>query len=128
MKENSIRTVKSRHDPLDVPWEAVHRLVGPNGSYPASGGDGLFGVFRVLRFGEMQSGRRRARFGDSYVAPTEFTDDGPRARAILPYGNASQPGSPPRGDQLQMYAEKKMRSVWRSRDSVRAHLDERTTF
>lgn len=125
---DAARTVKSRHDSLDVPWGAVHRLVGPNGSYPASGGDGLFGVFRVLRFGEMQSGRRRARFGDSYVALTEFTDDGPRARAILPYGNASQPGSPHRGDQLQMYAEKKLRSVWRSRDSVQAHLDERTTF
>jgi acyl-homoserine-lactone acylase len=123
------RTVESEYDSLDVPWGAVHRLASPTGSsYPASGGSGLFGIFRVLQFGKAHEGRRRARFGDSYVALTEFTDDGPRARAVLPYGNASQPGSPHRWDQLEMYAEKEMRPVWRSRDSVRAHLDERTTF
>ena len=123
------RTVETRHDSLDVPWGAVHRLVGPEGSHPASGGDGLFGLFRVLRFGEMEEGRRRATFGDSYVALTEFTEDGPpRAKAVLPYGNASQPGSPHRGDQLQLYAEKKMRPIWLRRDSVRAHLERRVTF
>ncbi|MFB6232269.1 MAG: acylase [Salinibacter sp.] len=122
------RKVESRHDSLDVPWGAVHRLVGPNGSYPASGGNGLFGLFRVLWFGEMEQGRRRATGGDSYVALTEFTEDGPRARAVLPYGNASQPGSPHRGDQLEMYAEKRMRPVWLHRDSIRAHLERRTTF
>ncbi|WP_259089628.1 penicillin acylase family protein [Salinibacter ruber] len=76
----------------------------------------------------MEGGRRRATFGDSYVALTEFTEEGPRAKAVLPYGNASQPGSPHRGDQLQLYAEKKMRPVWHSRDSVRAHLERRVTF
>jgi acyl-homoserine-lactone acylase len=122
------RKVESRYDSLDVSWGEVHRLVGPNGSYPASGGDGLFGIFRVLKFGEREAGRRRATFGDSYMALTEFTEDGPRARAILPYGNASQPGSPHRGDQLEMYAEKRMRPVWLNRDSIRAHLERRTTF
>ena len=123
------RTVETRHDSLDVPWGAVHRLVGPERSHPASGGDGLFGLFRVLRFGEMEEGRRRATFGDSYVALTEFTEDGPpRAKAVLPYGNASQPGSPHRGDQLQLYAEKKMRPIWLRRDSVRAHLERRVAF
>ncbi len=122
------RRVERRHDSLTVPWGAVHRLVGPNGSYAASGGNGLFGLFRVLWFGEMEQGRRRATGGDSYVALTEFTEDGPRAKAVLPYGNASQPNSPHRGDQLEMYAEKRMRPVWLHRDSVRAHLERRTTF
>jgi acyl-homoserine-lactone acylase len=122
------RRVERQHDSLTVAWGDVHRLVGPDESYPASGGNGLFGLFRVLWFSGSENGRRRAVGGDSYVALTEFTEDGPRAKAVLPYGNASQPGSPHRGDQLQMYAEKEMRPVWLSRDSVRAHLDERTTF
>ncbi len=122
------RKVESRHDSLDVPWGAVHRLVGPNGSHAASGGNGLFGLFRVLWFGGMEEGRRRATGGDSYVALTEFTDEGARARAVLPYGNASQPDSPHRGDQMEMYAEKRMRPVWLHRDSVRAHLERKTTF
>jgi acyl-homoserine-lactone acylase len=120
--------VERQYDSLTVAWGDVHRLVGPNGSYAASGGNGLFGLFRVLWFGDAEDGRRRAVGGDSYVAITEFTEDGPRAKAVLPYGNASQPGSPHRGDQLQMYAEKEMRPVWLERDSVRAHLETRTTF
>jgi acyl-homoserine-lactone acylase len=126
--DQAARRVTAQYDSLTVPWGAVHRLAGPNGTYPASGGNGLFGLFRVLWFGNSEDGPRRAVGGDSYVAITEFTDDGPRARAVLPYGNASQPGSPHRGDQLQMYAEKEMRPVWLERDSVRAHLESRTTF
>ena len=127
--ERVARQVRQRHDSLTVAWGDVHRLVGPDGSsYPASGGNGLFGLFRVLWFQDAGGDRRRAVGGDSYVALTEFTDDGPRAKAVLPYGNASQPESPHRGDQLQLYAEKEMRPVWLRRDSVQAHLERKTTF
>jgi acyl-homoserine-lactone acylase len=122
------QNIEAQYDSLTVAWGDVHRLAGPKDTYPASGGNGLFGVFRVLWFREGEEGRRRAVGGDSYVAITEFTEEGPRAKAVLPYGNASQPGSPHRGDQLEMYAEKRMRPVWLSRDSVRAHLETRTTF
>jgi acyl-homoserine-lactone acylase len=47
---------------------------------------------------------------------------------MLSYGNASQPGSPHLGDQLQLFSEKKMRQVWRSRDEIEAHLEARTGF
>lgn len=120
--------VEQQYDSLRVSWGAVHRLVGPDTSYAASGGNGSLGLFRVLRYREGRDGRRRAVGGDSYVALTEFTDEGPRAKALLPYGNASQPGSPHRGDQLGLYAEKEMRPVWLNRDSIRAHLDQHTTF
>ena len=120
--------VLAQYDSLTVPWGAVHRLAGPEGSVPASGGNGMFGIFRVLWFRDGENGRRRAVGGDSYVALTEFTENGPRAKAVLPYGNASQPGSPHRGDQLQLYADKELRPVWLSRDSVQAHLEARTTF
>jgi acyl-homoserine-lactone acylase len=126
--DRAAERVTAQYDSLTVPWGGVHRLVGPSGSYPASGGNGMFGLFRVLWFDDAQNGTRRAVGGDSYIALTEFTDDGVRARALLPYGNASQPGSPYRGDQLEMYAQKEMRPVWLSRDSIRAHLDSRTTF
>lgn len=42
--------------------------------------------------------------------------------------NASQPGSPHIGDQLQMFAHKKLRTVWRDRADILAHLQERKIF
>jgi len=120
--------IEGTYDSLTVPWGAVHRLVGPDTSYAASGGNGAFGIFRVLWYRGAENGRRRAVGGDSYIALTEFTEDGPRARVLMPYGNASQPGSPYRGDQLNLYADKEMRPVWRTRPEIMKHLDDRTTF
>jgi acyl-homoserine-lactone acylase len=40
----------------------------------------------------------------------EFTDP-VRAKVLLSYGNATQPGSPHVGDQLELYARKELRPV-----------------
>jgi acyl-homoserine-lactone acylase len=70
---------------------------------------------------------REAVGGDSYVAVVEFSDP-VRAAALLAYGNASQPGSPHVGDQLELFAKKELRPVWRSREEIEAHLAEREVF
>ena len=72
------------------------------------GADGLFEV----------------RGGDSFVAVVEFSEP-VRARVLLGYGNASQPDSPHRGDQLELMARRELRPVWRSRAEVEAHLERR---
>ncbi len=65
--------------------------------------------------------------GDSYIAAVEFSDP-IRAAALLAYGNASQPGSPHVGDQLDLFAKKELRPVWRTREEIEAHLEEREVF
>jgi acyl-homoserine-lactone acylase len=45
--------------------------------------------------------------------------------ALNSYGNATQPGSPHAGDQLQLFARKELRPVWRSRSEIEAHLSSR---
>jgi acyl-CoA synthetase (AMP-forming)/AMP-acid ligase II len=49
--------------------------------------------------------------GETFVMAVEFTPSGPRAATMLTYGNASQPGSPHRGDQLHLLVEKKLRPI-----------------
>jgi acyl-homoserine-lactone acylase len=51
-----------------------------------------------------------------------------RAQALLSYGDSSQPDSPYQGDQLSLFAQKKLRSVWRSREEIEANLDFRESF
>jgi hypothetical protein len=41
------------------------------------------------------------------------------------YGNWSRPGSAHRTDQLALYAEKRLRPIWRTRAEVEAHLERR---
>jgi acyl-homoserine-lactone acylase len=49
--------------------------------------------------------------GTSFLMAVEFTRDGPRARALLTYGQSSDPSSPFYRDQLQLFAQRKLRPV-----------------
>lgn len=119
--------VQARHGALDVAWGEVHRLRRDGIDLPANGGPDALGAFRVTEFAPDTDGRFRAVFGDSYVAAIEFSTP-VRAQAVLGYGNASQPGSPHRTDQLGLYAAQRLRPVWRTRAEIEANLSERTVF
>lgn len=106
---------------MDAPWGQINRIGGVPGN--GAPGDPL-GVFHVIMYAQ-QGQAFEAVFGDTYVAAVEFTPGGPRAVAVLSYGNASQPGSPHLNDQLRLIAEKRMRPVWRTRADVEANLESR---
>jgi acyl-homoserine-lactone acylase len=108
----------------DVAWGEVHRLIMDSVDLPANGGSGGLGIFRATGYGRMQDNRFGAGGGDSYKAVIEFGDP-VRAQALLSYGNASQPGSPHRTDQLELYSKKKYRPVWRTRKEIEANLERR---
>jgi acyl-homoserine-lactone acylase len=113
---------------LDVKWGAVHRLRRDTVNLPASGGPGTLGVFRVLDYETNAKGDTlTASGGDSFVAAIEFSRP-VRARALLGYGNASQPGSPHRVDQLPLLARQELRPVWRTKEEVLKNLEAREWF
>jgi acyl-homoserine-lactone acylase len=62
--------------------------------------------------------------GDSYVAAVEFSNP-VRARVLLTYGNATQPGSPHVGDQMELFSKKQLRPAWRKRAEIEANLESR---
>lgn len=107
---------------MDAPWGQLNRI----GGLPGNGAPGdPLGVFHVIAYAPGRDASE-AVFGDTYVAAVEFTPAGPRAVAVLSYGNASQPGAPHNGDQLRLIAEKRMRPSWRTRADVEANLESRT--
>jgi acyl-homoserine-lactone acylase len=121
--EATATKVEVTYGALDVAWGEVFRLPGV-ANLPANGGDNNLGVFRSVWFAPGKDNRFQAVAGDSFVAAIEFSNP-VKARALTSYGNASQPGSPHAGDQLQLFARQELRPVWRSRSEVEAHLSSR---
>jgi acyl-homoserine-lactone acylase len=119
--------IEKTYGALDVPWGQVFRLRLGDVDLPGNGGDGSLGIFRVLNSAPAENGQFQAVGGDSYVAAIEFSNP-VRAMALTSYGNATQPGSPHISDQLQMFANQKLRTVWRDRSKILAHLEERKIF
>ena len=118
--------VRDEHGRLDVAWGDEYRLRGPGIDLPANGMSDPFGVFRATAYTDTDDGRQAATFGDSFVAAVEFGDS-VRARALLTYGNATQPSmwSP---EQLTLYAQKQLRAVWLTREEVEANTVRREVF
>ncbi|MBW4666592.1 MAG: acylase [Cyanomargarita calcarea GSE-NOS-MK-12-04C] len=125
--ETAAAKVEKAYRNLDVAWGEVFRLKYGNVDLPGNGGDGDLGIFRVVDFAPSENGRFQAVAGDSYVAAIEFSKP-VKAMALMSYGNSSQPGSRHVGEQLQMFAEKKLRPVWRKREEITPHLKERKVF
>ncbi len=120
--------VQQRFGALDVPWGDVYRLRVGKYDLPANGGPGQLGIFRVVDFGKESNGKAAAVGGDSYVAAIEFGPKGARAMSLISYGNASQPGSPHIGDQLELFARKQLKPVWRSKTEIQVNLEKKETI
>jgi acyl-homoserine-lactone acylase len=125
--EAAASQVESTYGTLDVAWGEQFRLRSGEVDLPANGGPSHLGIFRHLWFAPDQGQSFKAIGGDSFVAAIEFSNP-VRAMALTSYGNATQPHSPHRGDQLEWFARQQLRPVWRSRSEIEAHLVSRQTL
>jgi acyl-homoserine-lactone acylase len=96
---------------------------------PLPGGDDLDGVANVVAYrafnGSLLPATPRGpasstglsrdgyvvNYGSSFILAAELTAAGPRARALLTYGNSSDPASPAYRDQLERFARGELRPV-----------------
>jgi acyl-homoserine-lactone acylase len=125
--EAAAAAVRDRYGQLAVAFGHVYRLQRDDLDLPGNGFADPVGVFRAAWYRDQGNGRFEIMGGDSYVAAVEFSDP-VRAMALIGYGNASQPGSPHRTDQLRYFSGKELRPVWRTRSEIEAHLEDRTVF
>ncbi len=125
--------IKMGYGQLNVPWGQVNRVSFGEHDIAGNGGYGWLGQFRTMYYeplgkpGTAESLKSRAVAGDTYVAIIEFGDR-PKAKALLTYGNATQKGNPHIGDQLELFAQKKLRPVWYERAEVEANVEKRETI
>jgi acyl-homoserine-lactone acylase len=122
--EEAAEAVRERYGSLEVPFGDVYRVRRDDLDLPGNGMSGPAGVFRAAGYGPAGDGKFQIGGGDSFVLAVEFGNP-ISAMAVTGYGNASQPGSRHRTDQLQLFSEKRMRPVWRTREEIEANLDSR---
>lgn len=116
--EGQIGLLKS----LEVGYGEVFRTKVGEYDFPANGGFGHLGLFRTLAFQPQADGKFYAFHGDSFVCAMEFGEK-VTAKALLSYGNATQPNNPHIGDQLELFSKKELRSVWYERADQENNLE-----
>ncbi len=143
MLDDAAGETEKLYGSMDAPWGKVMRfqingqsdgnVAAPRGAavdgvdLPGNGGYGNLGVFRVVTYGPMIDGIKTPIHGDGFTIAMEFSSP-IRAKALVSYGESSQPGSPHHTDQLLLMREKQWRDVWRERADVLKHVEHRDSF
>lgn len=117
--EEAAQEMEATYGALDVAWGDFYRLEKGDKAFPANGGPERLGIFRVAGAAKSDD-QMVVSSGDSWVGVIEFGDS-VKAKVLLSYGNASQPGSPHNGDQLELFSNKELRDAWFTREEVEAN-------
>jgi len=120
--KNAARKQLDQLGTLSIPYGDLFRLKVGDYEYAGNGGGGYLGLFRTLYFTPGSDGKFYVYHGDSFVCAIEFGEI-VKAKALLSYGNATQVNNPHVGDQLKLFAEKKLRDVWLTREAQLANLE-----
>lgn len=107
---------------LDPAFGDYFRLKVGGQEFPGNGGPNRLGLFRTVEYAAGQDGKFYSHAGETYVCAVEFGDT-VTAKAVLGYGNATQPNNPHVGDQLALMAAKQLRDVWYTREAQEANLE-----
>lgn len=127
MLKTAIAKTIQLYGAVDRPYGDVSRFHIDGVNLPANGGLGATGVFRTITWGPMKNGERVPIHGETWVSMVEFGTP-MKAVGLMSYGNASQPGSPHRSDQLSYLAAKTFRTLWLTRADVEKNLEDAVRF
>ena len=94
---------------------------------PGNGGPGAIGIFRVVTPGPVVGGQATPVHGDGFTLAVEFSQP-MKVKALVSYGDCSQPGCKHNTDQLSLFEHKQWRDVWRKPAEIEAHLERREKF
>jgi acyl-homoserine-lactone acylase len=125
--KQAVAETRKSHGAVDRPFGEVSRLRVADADLPGHGGLGNLGLFRVMTWSPLKEGTRSPIHGETWVGMIEFGTP-MKAIGVMSYGNSSQPGSGHRTDQLPLVAEKRFRTLWRTRAEVEANLEQRDVF
>ena len=110
-----------RYGGLDVPWKSVYKTSYAGQSVDGGLGIGEIGSFNAGFYQPINNYKYRLAGGSAYTAIIEFGQS-IKAKGILAYGNASEDGSPFKGDQIQLLTQRKLRSFIFYNNQINHHL------
>jgi acyl-homoserine-lactone acylase len=105
--DQAARLMRSEFGGLDVPWGDVHVIRRGDRELPMPGALSGQPVFAAgdVRF---EQGKWISQYGYGYASVIEFGAE-PRALSIVPFGSSELPQSPHFDDQLDMFADRRMK-------------------
>jgi acyl-homoserine-lactone acylase len=130
--EEAVRWTRRTYGAEDVKWGDVHRIRLGALDLPATGADGVYGLFHVVVCRPAPDGKRvvgtptpgkpMVGGGDGFIFAVEFSRP-PRAYSLLAYGETSNPASRHSTDQAGLFAKGQFKPVRFTEADIKANLE-----
>lgn len=124
----AVKAVRAAGFAIDAPLGSVQRPLITEEPIGLHGGDEFEGVLNNLgnQFSPgINAKGLRIDYGSSYVQSVTFDERGPVARAVLTYGQSTNPDSPHANDQMRLYSRKEWPAlVFHAEDIAKARVGE----
>jgi acyl-homoserine-lactone acylase len=105
-----------------VSWGELFRFRLGGLDLPGHGAPGTWGVLSNNVGIPQPDGTLVSSMGDTWVLMLDFADPD-NAMAVTTYSNATQPDSEHLNDQLPLYAQKRLRKIWRTDEEIQDHVE-----
>lgn len=86
------------------PWGKIQGVTRGSSFISIPGGDGQLGIYNAIQSTPRATGQREVVGGSSYIQLVSFDEQGPVARGVLSFSQASEPSSPHASDQTQLFS------------------------
>lgn len=118
----AVKECNKKYGRTDIAWGEIHRAIIGDVNLPVGGVTGALGAFRVLWYTKQKEDANKLKVtgGDGWIIAVEFGDE-PRAYSVLAYGNSILKSSPYYANQLNLFVNKKMKTVYYKLDDVIKH-------
>lgn len=121
MLRQAMAETRKKYGALDRVFGDVSRFKLGEVDVPGDGHVGGLGPFRVHTWGPLDAaGKRYPQHGETWIGMIEFTTP-VTAYGLMTYGNARQPGTKHRSDQLAHSSRHEFRELWLQRQQIEAH-------
>lgn len=124
---SAAKQTKEKYGSLDISWGKVYEMNYANKKVEGGLGLSELGSFNAGFYRPMSRTNYTLLGGSAYTSIVEFGAK-IKSKGILSYGNASQDGSPFKGDQLQLLADRKLRNIWFYQSDIDEHIHLKETF
>lgn len=105
---------------LEVPWGEIQRHIRGDVNIPLPGGPDVLAAMYSIKADNKQI---RGVAGESYIALVQFSKDGVEVETVNAFGSSAEPDSPHYTDQMQLFADQKLKPMSLDIDKAFAEAD-----
>lgn len=123
--ERAVEKMMKLYGRVDVKWGPNHVIERGGKSFPVGTG-GAETQTLFMASSSLQNGRFICSSGSSYLMSVELSKP-PKAFSVFPLGQSNDPDSPHHTDLTALYAQRKYKPVWFTREDISANKEKEYT-